>query len=735
MIKKVIPILAVIFIIVVAWGIVSQGLNKYYSIKDNEKNRIALILNIISNNIKASKNADRANLILPVTPSTRDLNASLPSHINLNAQTIMLVDERGVISASTPETVGFVGRNLNQIIDSKAIVSSNNIDVYKQAITLNNGEQVFVQKTEILDHKLTLISLQKVNYIEQLWWKEIGIGLALAIITTFVLMLMTIGFMVQMAHSSRAREVIEATGSHLNRTLDRGRSGLWDWDIARGHIFWSSSMFEILGLKKYRHVLSFGEIKSILHDNDKNIIDELNFLIETGGKVFDREFRMLHANGSWVWLHIRGEIVKEEYEATIRLVGVTSDVTEHKAIEARSTLADMHLKLAIENISEGFVMWDNNRRLVMCNKKFQQFFKLHISAIKKGTHQDDVFSAGQNIITKNTIHLDDYSEDGHSAFEYLLEDGRWLHVSERQTSSGSIVSVGTDISHIKRHENKLIESEKELIATVHDLELTKSLLEAQKQELVEKQSQLEILAEQANTANRAKTEFLANMSHELRTPLNAIIGFSELIKAQTFGDIAEPRYVEYAGDIHKSGAHLLLVINDILDMSKIESGNLELEMQKVELAEVTESCMRLIAPRANEQNIDMNLNIKDGLYINADKRALKQILLNLLSNAVKFTNEGGNVSLNAEFNDDGIKIDIIDDGIGMSDEAIDNIGKPFAQVGSQLTKNHDGTGLGLSISKSLVEMHGGTLDIESQEGKGTSVCLNLPQYKKIKATA
>ncbi|NRA86454.1 MAG: PAS domain-containing protein [Rhizobiales bacterium] len=732
-IKKLIPMLSVVFILIVVWGVFTQGYGKYSDIKKIEQHRISLLVNIIANNLSAKQDIDVKNSILPVAPSILDLEASFPKHTNPNSQTIIVVDENGIISASTPETVGYIGRDFNQIVKGAKILSIGDDSVYLTAIQLNNAINVFAQQFEITEHKLTIVAFQKASYIEELWWFEIGTSLSLAILATFVLILMTVGFMLQMAHSNRAEEIIIATGDHLNRTLDRGRSGLWDWDIARGHIFWSSSMFEILGLKKYRHVLSFGEIKSILHDEDREIINELNRLIETGGKVFDREFRMLHANGNWVWLHIRGEIVAGEYEGTIRLVGVASDVTEHKAIEERSTLADTRLRQAIENISEGFVMWDNDRRMVMCNKKFQEFFKLSNEAIIKGTHQDKVFAAGQNIITKNTIHLDDYTDVDHSAFEYLLEDGRWLHVSERQTSNGLIVSVGTDISHIKRHETKLVESEKELIKTVQDLELTKDLLETQKQELINKQRQLEIFANKANSANRAKTDFLANMSHELRTPLNAIIGFSELIKSQTFGEINEQRYVEYAGDIHKSGAHLLLVINDILDMSKIESGNMQLELQKVELEEVTASCMRLISPRASEQKVELDLDIKDGLYINADKRALKRILLNLLSNAVKFTNEGGHITLSAECTENGIKIDITDNGIGMNAEALSNIGKPFAHAGSSLTKNYEGAGIGLFISKSLTEMHGGSLSVTSEEGVGTLVSLNLPEYKKIKA--
>lgn len=727
-IKRLIPILSIIFVAIVIWGVISQGYGQYDAIKASERNRVALLGTVIAQNIAASQKADAANSILPVAPSANDLKTIFPKTSNMGSQTILIVDADGIITASTPETVGFVQHEISQILNGENVKQFADRRAYEQSITLTNGTEIFAQKFEISGHNLTLYAFQKLTYIEQLWWVDIGTSLSLAVVATFVLVLMTLGFLMQMAHSSRAEEIIEATGNHLNRTLDRGRSGLWDWDIARGHVFWSSSMFEILGLKKFQHVLSFGEIKSILHDDDKGIIEELNELIETGGKVFDREFRMLNSANEWVWLHIRGEIVDEEFDSTVRLVGVTSDISEHKAIEARSNLADMHLSQAIENISEGFVMWDNDRCLVMCNKKFQQFFKLPKTALRKGTHQDDVFAAGQKIISKDVIALDDYSDDQHSAYEYLLEDGRWLHVSERTTDNGSFVSVGTDISHIKRHESKLVESERELIETVSHLEITKKKLETH-------QDELQVYAERANSANRAKTEFLANMSHELRTPLNAIIGFSELIQSQTFGEITEPRYVEYAADIHKSGQHLLLVINDILDMSKIESGNMQLEMQKVELAEVAESCMRIVAGRASDQKVELDMQIKDGLYINADKRALKQILLNLLSNAVKFSESGGQVSLNAQSSETGINIEIADNGIGMSAESLASVGKPFAQIGSQLTKNHDGTGLGLSISKSLTEMHGGSLKIASELSQGTLVSLDLPQYKKVKVSA
>ena len=220
------------------------------------------------------------------------------------------------------------------------------------------------------------------------------------------------------------------------------------------------------------------------------------------------------------------------------------------------------------------------------------------------------------------------------------------------------------------------------------------------------------------------------MSHELRTPLNAIIGFSEIMEAAMFGPLGAEKYSEYSRDIRESGQYLLDVINDILDMSKIEAGGIRLTPEDVELDPVLTDCMRVVSARANEKHLVLESHIDPDIHLRADRRALKQIALNLLSNAVKFTPDGGAVAVHGRVRAGKVTIAIEDTGIGIPKNALHKLGRPFEQVESQLTKRHQGSGLGLAIAKSLAELHGGAMRIHSTLGRGTTVAVRLPLKAK-----
>ena len=299
---------------------------------------------------------------------------------------------------------------------------------------------------------------------------------------------------------------------------------------------------------------------------------------------------------------------------------------------------------------------------------------------------------------------------------------------------GGVATVFSEITELKLKERDLIERGKTLEHTVNELEMVQAKLEEHASQAVEMAEALSTAKAVADSANQSKSEFLANMSHELRTPLNAVIGFSQALEAGGAGDLADKQR-EYVADIRASGDHLLELINDVLDLSKVELGGMELSDDAVDLGDTIRSCVRIVQGRMNGTHLEIKTSgLIDLPLLRADETKVRQILLNLLSNAAKFTEADDKVSVAAGMASGGsIYLTVSDTGIGMSKEELETALTMFGQVETGMTGPSEGTGLGLPLCKSLIEGHGGELHIESKSGVGTTVTVSFPPDRVISA--
>src|SRR6267378_3102736 len=605
-------------------------------------------------------------------------------------------------------------------------------------LTLPNGSSALAVRHVVKALPGQIIIIQE--KVDSLWRSDAALSVTLSATTGFVVLILGFAFHWQ---STRAREgdlINDAVRGRIDTALNRGRCGLWDWDLSRGRIFWSQSMFTLLGLDSRSDLLTFGEVNALVKSDDIDLFEIADQLIS--GKIahIDQSFRMQHTDGHWIWLRVRCELGSGAADSGLHLIGIAVDITEQKSLAEKTVDADLRLRDAIETIPESFALWDAEDRLVLCSSHFQRLHRLPDSAVTPGTSYETVIEVGKMPEVRTRLHDAGTHAPGARTFEAQLDDRSWLHISERRTKDGGYVSVGTDITRIKEHEQKLIDNDLRLRATVIDLKRSQTELERQALELADLAEKYSREKTRAEEANQTKSKFLANMSHELRTPLNAIIGFSEIMESGMFGTLGSEKYQEYCHDILTSGHYLLEVINDILDMSKIEAGRMKLDMESLDLSKTLAESLRVVSGRAEDKNLVLDADIASTISVVADRRAIKQIIVNLLSNAVKFTPDGGRVIVRSRVLSDRIQLMIADTGIGIAPQSLARLGRPFEQVESQLTKTYHGSGLGLAIARSLTQLHGGTMRLRSRLGTGTVVCVTLPRdhrppAKRISAAA
>ncbi|MDQ0314722.1 sensor histidine kinase [Amorphus orientalis] len=729
--RRAIPLLTVVFVLVIAAYRTAVIVSDYEATEAAARSDLGLMAMAISSELS---NELEEEATLTRARAAAALADALPAGATRADRQIVVADAAETILATAPYRPELIGQSLTAVLGSNQPLTTFGERAGVLDITPHGLDDHTYATVHHLPDDIGMVALtQPVESVFLRWRQDLSANVTLFVCTSGVILVLVYAFYAQSTRARSADRIYEATRSRIDTALTRGRCGLFDWDLARGRMFWTASMYQVLGMPPKDDLLGFREVAALIHPDDGDLYAIAETMLETETSVLDRAFRMRHANGSWIWLRIRAELVTDGPQEMPHLIGIALDITEQKLMAERSATADLRLRDAIETVSEAFVLWDAENRLVMCNSKYQQLHNLPDGAIRPGAPYATIMQAArQPIVSSQTPPEMIETEEGARSYEAELGDGRWLQINERRTKDGGFVSVGTDISALKRHEERLMDSERQLRATVVDLRQSRQKLESQARQLVELAEKYAEEKTRAEEANKAKSEFLANISHELRTPLNAIIGFSEIMQQGMFGALGSEKYEEYCNDIHHSGTYLLGVINDILDMSRIEAGQVDLSVEAVDLEELVGEATRIMTPTAREKDIVLASSIAPEMFINVDRRAMKQILLNLMSNAVKFTPENGRVTVRARLEQHAIIVSVEDTGIGIPKREVERLGQPFVQVENQFTKTHQGSGLGLAIARSLVEMHSGTMDIQSEIGEGTVVTVHLPREPQAK---
>ncbi len=423
--------------------------------------------------------------------------------------------------------------------------------------------------------------------------------------------------------------------------------------------------------------------------------------------VYEKEY--VRRDGTVFPVQVRAWLLKDRHGQPVHLMGWVRDITTFKKAEESERRIQERYRALFESSQDGISFNTLDGRIEEANQAYLDMLGYDITELRalnyrqitpERWHQAEADILQTQIMSRgfSEIYEKEYIRRDGSVFPiqiraWLLKDGHGQPVH--------LMACVRDITVFKQAENAMIAAK-----------------------------------EASELANRAKSEFLANMSHELRTPLNAITGFSDLMFREIFGPLGDPRYKEYVKDIADSGKHLFDLISDILDLSKIEAGKLQLAEVAVDVRETIKACAILVQERARIGNVALVSEIDDSvpLELRADRRMLKQIVINLLSNAVKFTPPGGRVTMQAWASaESGLVLRIVDTGIGMAPEAIPMVFKRFEQLDSRLNRKYEGTGLGLPLVKSLVELHGGVVSLQSEVGAGTTATVCFPASRLIVA--
>ena len=469
--------------------------------------------------------------------------------------------------------------------------------------------------------------------------------------------------------------------------------GSWDWDLVNGVVNWSDELYRIYGRDPHKSGATYDELLNYVHPDDRDNVDNV---IKKGlnGEPHAIDYRIILANGEERTVHSQAEVIFDEVNIPIQVKGVIQDITEHKKSEEKIQI----LANIVESSNDAIGTISLDGIITSWNTGAEQVY---------GYSAEEILGKPISIIAPP--HLNKETQN----LSEKIKQGEQIHRYEtlRLRKNEKMICVSITLSPV-------FDTHRELTAVSFISRDITMIKEAEEKFIQEKQI--------AEVANCAKSEFLANMSHELRTPLNSIIGFSDLLYEQAYGELNE-KQLRSVENVSKSGKHLLNLINDILDISKVEAGKLELDYKDFELASKLNMIRNLLSPIADRKNIKIEIEMDNKLRsIRADEDRFIQIMYNLVDNAIKFSYEKGLVRIEARKKGDLVEITVKDTGIGIKAEDQDKLFKPFSQIGPFSSKISQGTGLGLSLVKQIVHLHGGYIWFRSNLGEGSTFAFTIP---------
>jgi PAS domain S-box-containing protein len=508
----------------------------------------------------------------------------------------------------------------------------------------------------------------------------------------------------EISERERLNQVIQKSARENRAIVNSVSDIIFELSIDGKILFLNDSWGKVTGFEKER---SIGRnLFDLLYATDQQEQrDNFNKLVEGKSKSYRSFTRLRSADGSYRAIELAMSMTRKDENQELHVVGTITDVEERRRAERALSEAEKKYRTIVENAAGGIYQVTPDGQFLSANPALAKILG---------------YSSPEEILRDITIKDNSIYVDA-AARSKFLSDITSLDMTKNielqiKRKDGEVIWVSENVRAVRDDEGTLLFYEGSM----------ENVDQRKKAEIA-----LTVAKSESDLANRAKSEFLANMSHELRTPLNAVIGFSEIIKNEAFGPLPNKEYKEYADDIHASGNRLLRVINEILDVSRIEAGERTLNETVVKVSETVKSCLELSEGKLKVANMRVENKITDtSLGIIGEGQALKQMLLNLMSNAIKFSPENSFLMLDAEIDSKGrLRLSITDTGIGMDDAELEKALSPFGQINTEHNRTKSGTGLGLTLVKSLIELHGGALELLSQKGIGTTATLIFPKKR------